>query len=389
MRRPALRLPRRTARLRLTLLYSGMFLLLGTVVVVIIFTFTSAGSAVRVSVSTSRPLRPGEVGGLPGEAGRPPATLVLPEVSHLQHTADISRLLTASWLVLVITALASVVLGWFLAGRVLRPLVQMTDAARNISAHNLGERLALKGPDDEFRRLGDTLDDLLARLQAAFEAQRRFAANASHELRTPLTVDRTLLQVALADPDAGGAQLRAICEELLASGREQERLLDALLTLADSERGVEQREPVDLAAVARRVLEASGADAAKASLQAAPVSGDPALLERLVRNLVDNATQYNDERGVLEVSTDSDAEESRITVSNTGAVVPASAVGRLFEPFQRLAIGRPAEADGHHGLGLSIVRAIAVAHGGRVEARPREGGGLTVTVGFPRESGAG
>lgn len=377
---PAPRLPRRTARLRLALLYSGMFLLLGTVVVVVIFVFTSTGSVVSVArVSVAAPQRVLHLHG----AG-PPAELVLPEVVHQQHVADVGRLLTASWLVLAITALASVVLGWFLAGRVLRPLTQMTETARNISAHNLGERLALKGPDDEFRRLGDTLDDLLARLQASFEAQRRFVANASHELRTPLTVDRALLQVALADPNASGEQLRAICEELLASGREQEGMLDALLTLATGERGLERREPVDLAALAGRVLETSGADAVKASLNPAPTSGDPALISRLISNLLDNAIRYNDDRGIVEVTTEGDAEESRITVSNTGAVVPAAAIDLLFEPFQRLGVHRPAEADGHHGLGLSIVRAIARSHGARVDARSREGGGLAITVGFPR-----
>ena len=379
----ALRFPRGTARLRLALLYSGMFLLLGTAVVVIIFVFASTGSVVRVThVSVAAPQRVLHLGG-----SGAPATLVVPEVVHQQQTADIGRLLTASWLVLAITALASVVLGWFLAGRVLRPLQQMTATARNISAHNLGERLGLNGPDDEFKRLGDTLDDLLTRLQASFEAQRRFVANASHELRTPLTVDRTLLQVALADPHASGEQLRAICEELLASGREQERLLDALLTLAASERGLEQREPVDLAAVAGRVLDTSGADTVKASLAPAPTSGDPALIERLIANLLDNAIRHNDDRGVVEVGTESDAAEARIRVSNTGAVVPLAALDRLFEPFQRLGERRPAQADGHHGLGLSIVRAIANAHGAHVEAQPRDGGGLTVTVGFPRADG--
>jgi signal transduction histidine kinase len=311
---------------------------------------------------------------------------VIPNVVHQQRTADLSRLLTVSWLALVLTALVSTVLGWFLAGRVLRPLQQMTATARKISARNLGERLALSGPDDEFKRLGDTLDELLARLEASFEAQRRFVANASHELRTPLTVDRTLLQVALADPQAGAGQLRAVCEELLASGREQERLLEALLTLAASERGLEYREPVELGALAARVVGASGASTVSASLAPAPTSGDPALIERLIANLLDNAIRYNDERGVVELTTSGAAHEARITVSNTGPVVAASALDRLFEPFQRLGEHRPAQAEGHHGLGLSIVRAIANAHGARVEAQPRDGGGLVVTVVFLRSN---
>ncbi len=232
----ALRLPwpgvsRGSARLRLTLLYSGMFLLLGTLVVVVIFLFTSVGTVVHSSSVVVA--KPGPSGGAVGPAGK----LIVPDLGGQQHSIDQGRLLTASWLVLILTAIGSTVLGWFIAGRVLRPLRQMTETAHTISARNLGERLALAGPDDEFKRLGDTLDELLGRLQRAFEAQRRFVANAAHELRTPLTVDRTLLQVALADPDADAARLRATCEELLASGREQERLLEALLTLASSERG--------------------------------------------------------------------------------------------------------------------------------------------------------
>jgi len=151
--------------------------------------------------------------------------------------------------VLLISAGAAALLGWVAAGRVLRPVRTITDTARTISAGNLHERLALTGPEDEFKRLGDTLDELLARLEASFEAQRRFVANASHELRTPLTVERTLLQVALADPDATSATLRATCEELLATGQSHERLLESLLTLASSERGLEHREPVDLAEI--------------------------------------------------------------------------------------------------------------------------------------------
>ena len=210
-----LRLPGGSARLRLTLLYSGMFLALGTAVVVVIFLVGSNSSAIS---STAVPS--------PGFAG--PA---LHAAISQQHDADINRLLAGAWVTLLVTAAGSAVLGWFLAGRVLRPLREMADAARAISAGNLHDRIALSGPDDEFRRLGDTIDDLLARLEASFAAQRRFVANAAHELRTPLTVERTLLQVALADPNATVANLRATCEELLAAGRGHEQLLDSLLTL--------------------------------------------------------------------------------------------------------------------------------------------------------------
>ena len=217
-----------------------MFLVLGTVIVVVI-SLVSRSSAIGVS-STSR-------------AYPEPAGGAVHAAVTLQHSADVSHVLAGAWVTLVLTAAASAVLGWFVAGRVLRPLSEMTTAARAISAGNLHERLGVTGPDDEFRRLGDTFDELLARLEASFASQRRFVANAAHELRTPLTVERTLLQVALADPDATAEKLRATCRELLATGREQERLIDALLTLATSQRGLETRRPVDLAVAARAALD--------------------------------------------------------------------------------------------------------------------------------------
>ena len=281
-------LPRRSARLRLTLLYSGMFLVLGTVVVVVIFLIGSHGGVIgQTQYRRGTRQRPGQ---LAGSAS----------VVSQQHSADVNRLLAGAWVTLVLTAAASAVLGWFVAGRVLRPLRQMTTAARTISAGNLHARLALTGPDDEFKQLGDAFDELLARLEASFAAQRRFVANAAHELRTPLTVERTLLQVALADPNATATSLRATCGELLASGREQEQLIDALLTLATSQRGLETRQPVDLAVAAQAVLESVRSEAdrlgleLKADLGAAPTSGDPTLIERLIANLLDNAIHYNE-----------------------------------------------------------------------------------------------
>jgi signal transduction histidine kinase len=367
-----LRPPARTARLRLTLMYAGMFLLLGTAVIVAILVLARSGSS--SSVATAAP-----VGVRPTAAG---------VIQHQQQSADLSRLLAVSWLVLAVTAVAAAVLGWFASGRVLRPLRQMAATARTISAGNLHERLALRGPDDEIKRLGDTLDDLLARLEASFDAQRRFVANASHELRTPLTVERTLLQVALADPKVSAEKLRATCEELLASGRDHERLIEALLTLASSERGLEHREQVELAEVAGQELDRAGLQIERSGLRPAPTTGDRALLERLIANLVDNAVRHNDDRGEIMVRTHSEAGRSRLTVTNTGPIVPAADVDRLFEPFERLEDGRAA-ADGHHGLGLSIVRAIAVAHGATVAAEPLAGGGLTVIVNFDAQNGTG
>jgi signal transduction histidine kinase len=207
--------------------------------------------------------------------------------------------------------------------------------------------------------------------------------------------ERTLLQVALADPNASTATLRATCEELLASGREHERLLEALLTLASSERGLECREPLDLATVADQALLKASPEIERrglrliASLQSAPTVGEPALLERLIANLIENAVRHNDERGEVEIRSANRGGHSLISVSNTGPVIPAREVERLFEPFARLGGGRAATTDGHHGLGLSIVRAIAAAHGALVSAQPGTSGGLAVTVNFDASAAAG
>jgi signal transduction histidine kinase len=365
----------RSARLRLTLLYSGMFLALGTAIVVVIFLVGSHGTVVGSSSVSAVPSPPG---------ARP---IVQDVVSH-QHSADVDRLLAASWVTLAVTAVVAAVLGWFLAGRVLRPLREMTAAAQTISAGNLHERLALTGPDDEFKRLGDTFDDVLGRLEASFAAQRRFVANAAHELRTPLTVERALLQVALADPDASAASLRAACEELLASGRDHERLLDSLLTLATSERGMSRREPIGLAAVAEAVLESSRPEIEQrsltviAELRPTTIDGDRVLIESLVANLVDNAVRYSEPEGRVEVGTSVDAGHPVLTVVNSGPQVPADEIERLFEPFRRLTTDRTT-ADGHHGLGLSIVRAVATAHRATLAATPGPDGGLAITVTFP------
>ena len=375
-----LRLPHRTARLRLTLLYAGLFLVAGTVVLVLTYLLFAGGGV----VSTASQVVP-----VPG----PPTARQVDPVTA-QHNADLGRLLGVSWLALAAATLASAPLGWFAAGRVLRPVRTITDAARSISAGNLHERLALAGPEDEFKRLGDTLDDLLARLEAAFEAQRRFVANASHELRTPLTLERTLLQVALADPNASAQSLRATCEELLTAGAEHERLLESLLTLASSERGLEHCEPIELSQVAERALDAHRAEADRLSLtvseQFAPAvtTGDRALIERLVANLIDNAVQYNVPGGQVEVRTAAHADHSVLTVANDGDAIQADQVDRLLEPFQRIAAGRADAGSGRHGLGLSIVRAIAVAHGAMLTVRPRVGGGLAVTVAFPAPTAA-
>jgi signal transduction histidine kinase len=266
----------------------------------------------------------------------------------------------------------------------------MTTTTRQISERNLHERLALTGPGDELKDLGDTIDGLLARLEAAFDSQRRFVANASHELRTPLMLSQTLLQVALANPDITLDSLRAACEEAVDAGKDQAQLIDALVTLARSQRGLDHREPVDLTAVVNDALHAREPSAAArglrvdAALNDAKVSGDARLIYRLVSNLVDNAIRYNITGGRLEVNLAASATAATLTVTNTGPPVPADEVSRLLEPFQRAAPDRTASPDGL-GLGLSIVADIAEAHRANLVVRSRPEGGLTVAVRFPAE----
>jgi signal transduction histidine kinase len=260
-----------------------------------------------------------------------------------------------------------------------------------VSASNLHARLALAGPDDEIKELGSTFDGLPGRLEAAFEAQRRFVANASHELRTPLARQRTLLEVALGDPDATIDSLRASYARVLAAVEQQERLIEALLTLARSERGLERREPVDLAVVTDEVLLTRRPEVQRrglhvdAALSRAPTMGDPHLVERLVANLVDNAVRHNEAAGRITVVTETRAGHAVLAVANGGPVIPAAAVERLFQPFQRLGAERTAQRDGL-GLGLSIIQAIATAHGAALTAHAQPDGGLAIEVRFPAAS---
>jgi signal transduction histidine kinase len=366
----------RSARARLALLYSALFLALGVgLLIMLVLLAKAAAPTVHATQSVAAP-------GLP-------RLLLHPNVIQLQRNADISRLVLIAVILVVLTALAAVPLGWFASGRMLRPLRDITARARTISAGNLHERLALSGVRDEFTELGETLDELLARLEASFDAQRRFVANASHELRTPLTLERTLLQVALADPDATAGTLRATCQELLANGRDQERLIEALLTLASSERGLERRERTDLGALATRVLERPRPELEQhgitltTKLEAAVTEGDPELIERLISNLLDNALRHNVEGGHVELSTRQQGDRALLIVENSGQMIAPEEIETMFEPFRRLGPARTGPDSGQHGLGLSIVRAVAEAHHAEVDARPRPGGGLTITIAFP------
>jgi signal transduction histidine kinase len=379
-----LRLPRRTARVRLTVMYAAAtFLACGAVVVAVTYVlYEQLGNATQ-AVLHYHLRKPGKV--IPIAAATPAqATIHLAGLGHLSF--DRQQLLIACGIALAVIAVATAAIGWLIAGQVLRPLRTITAAARRISASSLHERLALPGPADELKELADTLDTLFARLEASFDAQRHFAANASHELRTPLTRERALLQVTLADPDATAGTWQAVSRDLLASNAEQERLIEALLTLASSEAGPGEREPLDLAAITGAVL-AVPRPAVKslglnvqASLQPAALDGDPLLVQQLVTNLIDNAVRHNIPGGDIRVTTGTSHAAAIVSVTNSGPVIPPAEVDRLFQPFQRLG-PRPAR-DGH-GLGLSIVRAIATAHAATITARPRPAGGLAIDVTFP------
>jgi signal transduction histidine kinase len=312
-------------------------------------------------------------------------------IQAAQRATDSHELVVNSAVGLGIVAVLALLAGWLVAGRMLGPIRTISRTARRISSTSLHERLALDGPRDELKELGDTLDGLFARLEGAFEAQRQFVANASHELRTPLTAERNLLQVALDDPDTSEAQWRSTAEEVLASNDEQAHLIDALLTLASSEGGLSERDPIDLAPMVEEALDGLQPDIVRLRIhvdettESAPLVGDPLLVERLVVNLLTNAIRHNVAGGELKVTTgqtDGNAGNAYLSVSNTGPQIPPEEVARLFQPFQRLDRRRAIYKDGH-GLGLSIVRAIATAHDATLAAEPMPDGGLSVKVTFP------
>jgi signal transduction histidine kinase len=287
-----------------------------------------------------------------------------------------------------IMAVFSLAAGWLIAGRFVRPLGSIITTARDISASNLHRRLGLRGRGDEFTELGETLDELFARLEASFDSQRHFIANASHELRTPLAAGRALLQVAITDPEPTVETLLATCEELVELGDRQERLIESLLTLASTQRGPEWREVLDLADIAQNAVLTRQREAEhygihlSAALTTAPATVDRSLAESLVANLVDNAIRHNLPGGRAEISTAMTTAGAVITVGNTGTLIPAEKLELLFQPFRQLGTQRIRHGGGH-GLGLAIVRAIADAHGAALTSTPRPQGGLDIEVIFP------
>lgn len=377
-------------RTRLTLWYGGAFFAAGAVLVAVVYLI------VRDRVTANMPVSGDSVESLVQARAQlgmtdEQLTALIDTVIQRQQAANdatLQAVLFGSIVALVVVGLLAVVFGSLMAGRVLRPIDAITATARRVADRSLHERIDLDGPNDELKRLADTFDGMLARLDRAFEGQRRFVANASHELKTPLAINRTLLEVAAAEPDAGH-RVRDLAANLLAVNERHERLIDGLLTLAGSEQAPVDPVRVDLADIAAHVAAQFADEASEAEVAVevanAPgvVVGDAALLERLVANLVANGIRHNHPGGTLAITTGTVERRGRIAVSNTGSVVAAYEVDALFQPFRRGEGRDRVESVRGIGLGLSIVDSIARVHHGALTAVPNRDGGLTVTVEFP------
>ncbi|MFI6857586.1 sensor histidine kinase [Streptomyces sp. NPDC050416] len=391
-RRPAPPLPwlRPTIRIRLTLLYGGMFLIAGILLLSIIYLL----AAQALNVGSELPFKivegkvTSDICNLPGQASPSEFNHAMNQCVNDQRQAALDNLLSRSLLALLGLAVIAFAFGYAMAGRVLSPLGRITRTARAVAGSDLSRRIELDGPDDELKELADTFDDMLERLQRAFTAQQRFVGNASHELRTPLAINRTLLEVHLSDPGAP-VELQQLGKTLLATNERSEQLVEGLLLLARSDNQIVERGPVDLAEVAEQAIDQVHGEAEakgvriRGEQKPAVVQGNGVLLERIALNLVQNAVRYNvAEGGWVEVTTDVQHGQAVLVVSNTGPVVPAYEIDNLFEPFRRLRTERTGSDKGV-GLGLSIVRSVARAHGGHIYAQPREGGGLVMRVTLP------
>jgi signal transduction histidine kinase len=386
--------PRLTVRARLTVLYTGLFAACGAIVVAVSYTLVAgqgtAGQGQQpsppggVSASIAAQCRSEQLSAHPDQRvlAKCAAGGYFQQGAQAQRDFTLSHLLQYSLITLALVIALAAVLGWIFSGRALRPVQQITMAARAASEHNLSARVAPTGPRDELRELAETFDEMLGRLQAAFDGQQRFIANASHELRTPLAVMGATVDVVLGNPGSTPGDLRGMAADIRAAVDHAEHLIGALLILARNERGLTVREEVDLATVAEDVLDTVclGGRRVHATLEPAIISGDPVLAERLIANLVDNAVRYNAAAGDIWISTGTMAGSSQLTVANTGPVISPADTDRIFQPFERL--NDRTSQDGS-GLGLAIVASIAAIHGGTATARPRNDGGLSVTVTIP------
>ncbi len=400
--------PRGTVRLRMTLLYGGLFLLSGAAVLAIASGLVVHGSAASVEASPHAGTQR-SAGGRPAIAGpsqRQAAALARArsEIRQLQAAAESQsqvrasvshEVLIASLIALGIMVAVSVLLGWIFAGRSLRPLRLITATARRISEDNLKERLGFSGPDDELKDLADTFDGLLERLEAAFAAQRLFVANASHELRTPLTTMRASLDVAMAKPGPLPPQTVVLAGRLRAELDRVDQLLEGLLVLARTQHGaLTNGDVVALNAVVADVVWARSAaiEAARLSVQLGgdarlPVAGSDVMLRRMVDNVVENAIVHNEPHGWIAVAAWASQDTCRIVVENGGPVLDQAEVSQLAQPFRRLGADR-VSSDRGSGLGLSIVTAIAAAHAGSVDLQARPAGGLQVVITLPLAASA-
>jgi signal transduction histidine kinase len=387
-----------TVRARLTLLYTGLFAVCGAIVVTVSYTLVAQLGVPR------QPSSPGSLSGVsPSFIAQCRSEQRSPHIdkgvlakcnayfrqqgAQSQRDLTLAHLLQYSLITLAVVVALAAILGWIAAGRALRPVHLITAAARASSERNLSARVAPTGPRDELRELAETFDEMLGRLQAAFEGQQRFIANASHEMRTPLAVMRATIDVVLGNPDSTAGDLRGMAADIRAAVDHAEHLLGALLILARTERGLSVREEVDLATAAEDVLDTAdlGDRRVHATLKPAVVLGDRVLAERLIANLIDNAVRYNAAAGDIWISTRTISGRSELTVANTGPVISAADAERIFQPFERLS--DRTSHDGS-GLGLAIVASIAAIHGGTAAARPRDDGGLDVTVTMPSAGAA-
>lgn len=382
---------RPTIRIRLTVLYGGMFLIAGVVLLWIIYLI--AAEALRQGSELPFRIISAEFQGTSGSCDLPSGNSALfnqAVAACMQHQRELAlnTLLRRALMALIGLAVLAFAVGYLLAGRVLSPLGRITRTARAVAGADLKRRIEMEGPDDELKELADTFDEMLERLDRSFDAQRRFVSNASHELRTPLAINRTLLEVQLSDPEAS-LDLQQLGRTLLATNERSEQLVEGLLLLARSDNELMDRKAVDVAEAASQALEQTRAEATakgvelRSALEPAVVQGNGVLLERIALNLVQNAVRYNvAEDGWVEVTSGAEGGHAVLIVSNTGPVVPAYEIDNLFEPFRRLRTERTGSDKGV-GLGLSIARSVARAHGGSISAVPREGGGLVMRVAIP------
>jgi signal transduction histidine kinase len=383
-----------SARSRLTLLYAALFTVGGAALVVITYLLvartlqsTTASNPRGAQQAVTQCVRLAQTRGAPAAITASKCGALYNQGvqagASAQRSATLTHLLTYSLASLAGAALLAAAAGWIVAGRILRPVHRLTAAARAASENDLSQRIALQGPRDELRELADTFDTMLARLDRAFTSQRQFIANASHELRTPLTVMRTSMDVVLAKPEPTREELVSMAADVRQAVDHSERLIEVLLVLARNDQARARTDPLDLAAVTEDALEGRTPDGITmtTTLDEAPVTGDGVLLERLVANLLDNAERYNVPGGTVVISTTASDAISVLRMVNTGAVVPADMVGRLFLPFTRL--DDRTRHDGF-GLGLALVSSIAAVHNGTVHATAVPTGGLDITVRLPR-----